>query len=61
MSRQFFTLLFQLLPIIGFVTPPLSKSHMIVTVNKETRTSICENTGAIDLAMYEKAGKVIIP
>jgi len=35
-------MLFQLLPIIGFVTPPLSKSHMIVTVSKETHTPICE-------------------
>ena len=54
-------MLFQLLPIIGFVTPPLSKSHMIVTVSKESRTPICENTGAIDLAMYEKVSKVSIP
>ena len=27
-SRRFFTPLFQLLPIIGFVAPPLSKSHV---------------------------------
>jgi len=32
-SRRFFTLLFQLLPIISFVAPPLSKSHVVVTVS----------------------------
>jgi len=29
-SRQFFPLLFQLLPIISFVAPPLSKSHVVL-------------------------------
>jgi len=29
-SRQFFMLLFQLLLIICFVAPPLSKSHMVL-------------------------------
>ena len=31
-SRRFFMPLFQLLPIIGFVAPPLSKSHLVVAV-----------------------------
>ena len=39
-SRRFFTSLFQLLPIIGFVAPPLSKSHVVVTVSNATRTPI---------------------
>jgi len=54
-------LLFQLLPIIGFVTPPLSKSHVVVTVSNATCTSIRENTGGIDLAMYGEAHGVSIP
>ena len=37
-SRRFFIPLFQLLPIIGFMTPPLSKSHVIITVSNTTRT-----------------------
>jgi len=53
--------LFQLLPIIGFVAPPLSKSHMVVTVSNATRTPIHENTGGIDLAMYGEVRGVSIP
>ena len=32
-SRWFFPALFQLLPIIDFLAPPLLKSHMVVTVS----------------------------
>jgi len=53
--------LFQLLPIIGFVAPSLSKSHVVVTVSNETRTPIHENTDRINLAMYEEAHGVSIP
>ena len=53
--------LFQLLPIIGFVAPPLLKSHMVVMVSNTTRTPICKNTGGIDLVMYEEARGVSIP
>ena len=56
--------LFQLLPIIGFVAPPLLKSHVVVMVSNETRTPIRENTGGIDLAMYLEVcggGGVSIP
>jgi len=60
-SRQFFTLLFQLLLIIGFMAPPLSKSHVVVTVSNATCTPICENTGGNDLATYEEAHRVSIP
>ena len=60
-SRRFFTLLFQLLPIIGFMAPPLSKSHVVVTVSNATRTPIRKNTGGIDLATYEEAHGVSIP
>ena len=61
-SRRFFTPLFQLLPIIGFVAPPLSKSHVVVTVsNYATRTPISENTGGIDQATYGEARGVSIP
>ena len=60
-SRRFFTPLFQLLPIIGFVAPPLSKSHVVVTVSNATRTPIRENTGGIDLASYGEARGVSIP
>jgi len=34
--------LFQLLPIIGFVAPPLSKLHVVVTVSNSTHTLIRE-------------------
>ena len=54
-SRRFFMSLFQLLPIISFVAPPLSKSHVVVTVSNATRTAIRENTGGIDLATYGEA------
>jgi len=38
-SRRFFSPLFQLIPIIGFLAPPLSKSHMVFMVsNSTTRT-----------------------
>ena len=60
-SRRFFTPLFQLLPIVGFVAPPLSKSHVVVTVSNATRTPIHENTGGINLAMYGEAHRVSIP
>ena len=60
-SRRFFTPLFQLLPIIGFVAPPLLKSHVVVTVCNATRTPIRENTGGIDLATYGETRGVIIP
>jgi len=53
--------LFQLLPIIGFVAPPLSKLHVVVMVSNATRTPICENTGGIDLAMYRELHGVGIP
>ena len=53
--------LFQLLPIIDFVAPPLSKSHVVVTVSNATRTPIRENTGGIDLATYREAHGVSIP
>jgi len=53
-SRWFFTLFFQLLPIISFMAPPLSKLHVVVMVSNTTRTSICENTGGIDLATYKE-------
>jgi len=49
-SRRFFTPLFQLLPIIGFVAPPLSKSHVVGTISNATRTPIRENSGGIDVA-----------
>jgi len=52
--------LFQLLPIIGFVAPPLSKSRVVVTVSNATRAPIRENTGGIDLAMYGEACGVSI-
>jgi len=55
-SRRFFRPLFQLLPIIGFMTPPLSKSHVVVTVSNATRTPIHENTGGINPAMYVQRG-----
>jgi len=35
-SRRFFLLLFQLLPIIGFLAPPLSKSHVVFIVSNPT-------------------------
>ena len=38
-SRHFFTPLFQLLPIIGFMAPPLSKSHMVVMVSNKNSYS----------------------
>ena len=60
-SRRFFTPLFQLLHIIGFVAPPPSKSHMVVMVSNATHTPKCENTGGIDLAMYREARRVSIP
>ena len=53
--------LFQLLPIIGFVAPPLSKSRVIVMASNTTRTPIHENTGGIDLATYGEARGVSIP
>ena len=40
---------------------PLSKSHVVVTVNNATRTPICENGGGIDLATYIEARGVSIP
>ena len=40
-SRRFFTPLFQLLPIISFVAPPLLKSHMVVTVSNASHTYTC--------------------
>jgi len=60
-SRWFFTSLFQLLPIMGFVTPPLSKSHVLVMVSNASRTPMCENTGGIDLAMYREVRGISIP
>ena len=60
-SRWFFTLLFQLLPITGFVAPPLLKLHVVVTVSNATRTPVCKNTGRIDLATQEEAHGVSIP
>ena len=59
--RRFFASLFQLLPIISFVAPPLSKSHVVVTVSNATRTAIRENTGGIDLATYGEACGVSTP
>ena len=59
--RRFFTLLFQILPIISFVAPPPSKSHMVVMVSNATHTPKCENTGGIDLATYREARGVSIP
>ena len=53
--------LFRLLPVIGFVAPPLSKSHVVVTVSNTTRTLVRENTGGIDLATYGEARGVSIP
>ena len=41
-SRRFFMPLFQLLPIISFVAPPLSKSHVVVMVSNATRTPIAK-------------------
>ena len=52
--------LFQLLLIIGFRAPPLSKLHMAVTVSNATRTYIHKNTGGICLATYEEAHRVSI-
>jgi len=60
-SRRFFAPLFQLLPIISFVAPPLSKSHVVVTVSNTSRTPLPKNTGGIDLAMYGEARGVSIP
>jgi len=42
----------QLLPIIGFVAPPLLKLHVVITVS---------NTGRIDLATYKEVHGVSIP
>ena len=53
--------LFQLLPIIGFVVPPLSKSHVVVKVSNATRTQIHGNTGRVYLATHEEAHGVNIP
>ena len=60
-SRWFFRSLFQLLPIIGFVAPPLSKLYVVVTVSNTTRTPIRKNTGRIDLAMCGEVRRVSIP
>jgi len=54
------TLLFQLLPIISFVAPPLSKPHVVVTVSNATHTHIPKNTGKIVLATYQEALRVSI-
>jgi len=60
-SRRFFTLLFQLLPIIGFVAPPLLKTHLVVTGSAtqlaHSQDPIRENTGRMDLATYGAWGK----
>ena len=50
-----FTPLFQLLPIIGFVAPLLSKSHMVVYGQQHNSCSHSKNTGGIDLATYKEA------
>ena len=60
-SRRFFAPLFQLLPIIGFVAPLLSNSHVVFVVSNATRAPIRENTGGIDLPMYREARGVSIP
>ena len=52
--------LFQLLPIIGFVAPPLSKSHMVVYGQQHNSYSHSKNTGGIDLATYKEARWVSI-
>ena len=54
---------FQLLPIIGFVAPPLLNRIVVVMVSNATRTPIriCKNTGGIDLATYGEARGVGIP
>ena len=46
--------LFQLLP-IGFVAPPLLKSHMVVYGQQHNSCSHSKNTGGIDLATYKEA------
>ena len=53
--------LFQLLPIIGFVAQPLSKSHVVVTVSNDNHTPIRENTGRTDLATYGEVRGISIP
>ena len=53
--------LFQLLPIIGFGAPPLSKLHVVVMVSNATHIPIRKNTGGIDLATYGEAHGVSIP
>jgi len=53
--------LFHLLPFIGFVSPPISKLHVVVMVSNATRTHISENTGGIDLATYKVAHGLGIP
>ena len=41
--KAFFSPLFQLLPIISFLAPPLSKLHVIFTVSKSNRSGVSSN------------------